>query len=199
MKLIVGLGNPGLAYSNTRHNVGFMIIDYYVNKYGVKVNKQKFHGLYQDLIINNEKVIFLKPQSFMNLSGEVVKKFVDFFKISVDDILVINDDLDLSLGKQHFGNYKLKSSGSSGGHNGLKNIEFYLNTKNYKRLKVGISNDKKIDTKDYVLGHFSESDLKVLTTVIEKTSDILDDFFKYSFDKVMNIYNTKGEVQYEYF
>lgn len=189
MKLIVGLGNPGLAYSNTRHNVGFMIIDYYVNKYGVKVNKQKFNGLYQDLIINNEKVIFLKPQSFMNLSGEVVKKFVDFFKISVDDILVINDDLDLSLGK-----YKLKSSGSSGGHNGLKNIEFYLNTKNYKRLKVGISNDKKIDTKDYVLGHFSESDLKVLTTVIEKTSDILDDFFKYSFDKVMNIYNTKGEI-----
>ena len=103
MKLIVGLGNPGFVYNNTRHNVGFMIIDYYADKYGIKINKQKFNGLYQELLINGEKVILLKPQLYMNLSGEVVRKFVDFFKISIDDILVINDDLDLLLGR-----YKLK-------------------------------------------------------------------------------------------
>lgn len=189
MKLIVGLGNPGFVYNNTRHNVGFMIIDYYADKYGIKINKQKFNGLYQELLINGEKVILLKPQLYMNLSGEVVRKFVDFFKISIDDILVINDDLDLLLGR-----YKLKKSGSSGGHNGLKNIELHLNTSNYKRLKIGISNNKKIDTKDYVLGHFSDFDLEVLSAVIEKSADILDDFLKYSFDKVMNIYNTRGGV-----
>lgn len=189
MKLIVGLGNPGSEYNNTRHNVGFMTIDYYANKYGVKVDKKKFNGLYQDLIINNQKVILLKPQSYMNLSGEVVRKFVDFFKIDIGDILVINDDLDLTIGT-----YKLKQSGSSGGHNGLKNIELHLNTKDYKRLKIGISNNKKMDTKDYVLGSFSVSETELLNTIIEKSANILDDFLNYSFDKVMNIYNTKGEV-----
>lgn len=189
LKLIVGLGNPGFDYNNTRHNVGFMVIDHYANKYGVKINKKKFNGLYQELVIDDEKVILLKPQSYMNLSGEVVRKFVDFFKINIDDILVINDDLDLPLGK-----YKLKASGSSGGHNGLKNIELHLNTRNYKRLKIGISNNKEIDTKDYVLGHFSQNDLNILGVIIEKSSEMLDDFLKYNFDKVMNVYNAKSEV-----
>jgi len=190
MKLIVGLGNPGLEYSLTRHNVGFMVIDNFAKKYNVNFNRQKFNGLYAELTINNEKIILLKPQSYMNLSGEVVSKFVNFYKICIEDILIINDDLDLPLGS-----YKLKQSGSSGGHNGLKNIELHLGTKNYKRLKIGISKAKNRDVKDYVLGHFSSSELEILKNIIEYSENILDDVLNYKFDKVMNIYNTKRQYK----
>ncbi len=184
MKLIVGLGNPGKSYENTRHNIGFMVIDNYCLKYNLKITNKKFDGLYTETIINGEKVILLKPQKYMNLSGEVVKDFVRFFKINIDDILIINDDLDLDVGR-----YKLKSSGSSGGHNGLKNIELHLGTKNYKRLKIGISNNKLIETKDYVLGKFSKDELNILNNIIIKTEDIINDFFKINFDLLMTKYN----------
>ena len=112
MKLIVGLGNPGKEYKNTRHNVGFDVVDEYLKKHNQNVNKSKFEGMYSELIINGEKVIFLEPQKYMNLSGEVVRKYVDYFKINIEDILVIQDDLDQELGK-----IKLKQNSSSGGHN----------------------------------------------------------------------------------
>lgn len=186
MKLIVGLGNPGSEYENTRHNVGFMIIDNYANEYDVVINKNKLNGLYTELLINNEKIILLKPQKYMNLSGEVVRSFINFYKINVEDIIIINDDLDMPIGKM-----KLKQQGSSGGHNGLKNIEQHLGTSEYKRLKIGISNNKDIDTKDYVLGKFSKEDKEVLNNEIKLSKQILDDFLTLDFDKVMNKYNTK--------
>ena len=184
MKLIVGLGNPGSEYSNTRHNVGFEIIDKYLNKYNLVSNKTKFEGIYIDTVINNNKVIFLKPQKYMNLSGEVVKKYVDYFKIDINDILIIHDDLDQEIGK-----IKLKQNSSSGGHNGIKNIENNLNTKNYKRLKIGISNNKNVNTKDYVLGKFSKEERKILDKTIEKSCEIIDDFLILNFDMLMNKYN----------
>ena len=144
MKLIVGLGNPGREYENTRHNIGFQTIDMYAEKLGVSITKSKFNGLYGEVMVSGEKVILLKPQSYINLSGEVIRSFVDFYKISVDDILIINDDLDLAVGT-----YKLKQKGSSGGHNGLKNIELHLGTQEYKRIKIGISNNKNIDTNSH--------------------------------------------------
>ena len=183
MKLIVGLGNPGSEYSNTRHNVGFEIIDKYLNKYNLVSNKTKFEGIYIDTVINNNKVIFLKPQKYMNLSGEVVKKYVDYFKIDINDILIIHDDLDQEIGK-----IKLKQNSSSGGHNGIKNIENNLNTKNYKRLKIGISNNKNVNTKDYVLGKFSKEERKILDKTIEKSCEIIDDFLILNFDMLMNKY-----------
>lgn len=183
MKLVVGLGNPGKEYEKTRHNMGFMVLDYYAMKHGFSFQKEKFHGLYFETIIQGEKVIFLKPQSYINLSGEVISKFVDYYKISISDIFVIHDDLDLPFTKM-----KLKKSGSSGGHNGLKNIELHLHTKDYKRLKIGISNDKKMDTKDYVLGKFD--DLKNLEEVINRAYLILEDHFLLSFDNLMNRYNS---------
>ena len=131
MKLIVGLGNPGKEYENTRHNVGFMIVDNYANNYGVLVDKKKFNGLYCELFVDGEKIILLKPLSYMNLSGEVVSKFVNYFNIDLNDILVISDDLDLPVAK-----YRLRLFGSSGGHNGLKNIEFMLNTNKFKRFRI---------------------------------------------------------------
>lgn len=186
MKLIVGLGNPGNEYKNTRHNVGFKTIDSFAKKLNISINNNKFNGLYADTMINGEKVILLKPQSYINLSGEVIKKYVDFYKISVDDILIINDDLDLEVGS-----YKLKKKGSSGGHNGLKNIELNLSTQEYKRIKIGISNNKNIDTKDYVLGKISSFEEEKLNEVIKQVLLILDDYFILPFDSLMSKYNHK--------
>ena len=137
MKLIVGLGNPGKEYENTRHNIGFMVIDNYLKN---EKFKTKFNGMYLKKVINNEEVIFLKPLSYMNLSGEVVKKYVNYFKINLSDLLIISDDLDMPCFK-----IKLKYKGSSGGHNGLKNIIQNINTEEFKRLKIGISNNLNIE------------------------------------------------------
>ena len=177
MKLIVGLGNPGLEYVNTRHNIGFMIVDNYCEKNNLIINNNKFMGLYVQTTINGEKVIFLKPQKYMNLSGEVVREYMSYFKINKNDILIINDDLDIQLGK-----YKLKSKGSSGGHNGLKNIGEQIGSYEFKRLKVGISNNKTIDTKNYVLGKFSQDEKKVLANIINISENIINDFINMSFD-----------------
>ncbi len=184
MKLIVGLGNPGREYENTRHNIGFRMIDQFASKLGVTINKSKFNGLYAEAVVNQEKVILLKPQSYINLSGEVIRKFVDFYKISIDDILIIHDDLDLPVGV-----YKIKQKGSSGGHNGLKNIELHLGTQDYKRIKIGISNNKNIDTKDYVLGKLSKEEETIFHKIEEMILVILDDYFQVSFSELMSKYN----------
>ena len=181
MKLIVGLGNPGKEYETTRHNVGFMVIDNYLNNDTFKI---KFNGMYLKKNINNQEVIFLKPLSYMNLSGEVVKKYGDYFKINIEDILIISDDLDMPCFK-----IKLKYKGSSGGHNGLKNISQNLHTEEFKRLKIGISNDKNIDTKSYVLGSFSKEELEALHRKFEITNNIINDFVSLDFEKVMSKYN----------
>ena len=186
MKLIVGLGNPGREYENTRHNIGFMMVDNYTKKLGLSITSSKFNGLYTETLINGEKVIFLKPQSFINLSGEVIRKFVDYYKINLEDILIIHDDLDLPVGT-----YKIKQKGSSGGHNGLKNIELHLGTQEYKRIKIGISNNKLIDTKDYVLGKLSSEDKDRMDDVKKIIMDVLNDYFKLSFTELMSKYNHK--------
>jgi len=182
MKLIVGLGNPGKEYEKTRHNMGFLCIDYFAKKNNVEINKNKFDGLYTELIYKQEKILLLKPMKYINLSGEVIKKYIDFYKIDVNDILIISDDLDMPFGK-----LKLKYKGSSGGHNGLKNIEQHLKTQEYKRIKIGISNNKEIDTKDYVLGKIKDD--KLLNDTINKVSEVLKDYVDLSFDNLMNKYN----------
>lgn len=186
MKLIVGLGNPGKEYENTRHNIGFQTIDLFAQKLGITISKSKFRGLYVETLIHGEKTILLKPQSYINLSGEVIHRFVDFYKINISDILIISDDLDLAVGT-----YKIKKKGSSGGHNGLKNIELHLGTQEYCRIKIGISNNKNIDTKDYVLGKISTSEKELLNEVKNEVQHVLDDYFTMSFDNLMNKYNTK--------
>ena len=185
MKLIVGLGNPGKEYENTRHNLGYLFIDYYLNKKGINLEwKEKFNGLYLDTVIGGEKIIFMKPLTYMNLSGEAVKKYLDYFKIDVSDLLVVVDDLDLEVG-----NYKIKNNGSSGGHNGLKNIELNIGTQNYKRFRIGISNTT-YDVKDYVLGKISVKDYY---DVFDILSDVLDRFYNTSFDILMSKYNRKNK------
>lgn len=188
MKLIVGLGNPGKEYEFTRHNMGFFVVDNYLKKkYGVVSWKNKFDGLYYETILNGDKVIFLKPQLYMNLSGEVIKKFVDYFNVEICDILVISDDLDLSPG-----NFKLKTDGSSGGHNGLKNIELCIGSSCYKRLKIGISKSDNIDTKDYVLGRISKDDLGIYNEELDILINVIDDYLNIPFSDLMCKYNKKN-------
>ena len=187
IKLIVGLGNPGKKYSNTRHNMGFDVLDNVAKKLEITTWKERYGGLYFDTYIDMARVIFLKPQKFINLSGDVMIEFVRFFGIALDDIIVISDDLDLPLGS-----LKLKLRGSSGGHNGLKNIEEQLKSNEYKRIKIGISNDKEMDTKDYVLGKLSKEEKKILNPVIEKATDAVISSVKVPFVELMNKYNTKN-------
>ena len=184
MKMIVGLGNPGKEYENTRHNIGFMIIDEYAKCYNINNFKTKFNGLFSKIYRNGEYFILLKPLSFMNLSGTVVSKFANFYKIKPEDILIIHDDLDLPVGK-----IKIKSKGSSGGHNGIKSIIENLNTSEFSRFKVGISNNKNIETKDYVLGKINKDDLEKIKKIYEFSSNIIDDFLDLNIEKVMSKYN----------
>ncbi len=183
MKLIVGLGNPGNDYKDTRHNVGFLVLDSYLN---TSDWKEKFNALYHEERINGEKVVFVKPLTYMNLSGDAVGQFVNYFDIDLNDILVIHDDLDLT-----FGTYKLKKNSSAAGHNGIKSIINRLGSDSFARLKIGISHDKSIDTKDYVLGKFSKSEKDKLTEMQKDFAKIIESFIIDGIERTMNIYNTK--------
>ena len=184
MKMIVGLGNPGEEYINTRHNVGFMMIDNYAQEHNINRFKQKFNGLYAKFEHNMETYILLKPQSYMNLSGTVIKKFASFYKIKPEDILIIHDDLDLPVGK-----IKVKFKGSSGGHNGIKNIIENLNTEDFSRFKIGISKNDNIEIKDYVLGKFNKLELEKIKKIYSFSSCLINDFLDNNIDKVMSKYN----------
>lgn len=184
MYLVVGLGNPGKEYEKTRHNIGFMMIDYIAEKRDISFNREKMGGIYAEDNLDGEKVILLKPQKYINLSGEVIGDFVDYFKIPLENILIINDDMDLEVGT-----FKLRLSGSSAGHNGLKNIELHLATQDYKRIKIGIGKNSMIDKKDYVLGKLSKEDLEKIDSLKETVFNIYSDLFKMTFTNLMNKYN----------
>lgn len=183
-KLIVGLGNPGKEYNNTRHNIGFMVIDHLVLSRNLKFDKKKFDGIYTEEQFKDEKIIYLKPQRYMNLSGEVVKEFVNYFKILKEDILIISDDVNLPLGK-----IRLRLHGSSGGHNGLKNIELNLGSQEYKRMRFGIGSNNNHDMKDYVLGHFNKDEIDLLNSTFIKSDEILSNFLVDKFEDLMCKYN----------
>lgn len=182
MKLIVGLGNPGKEYEKTRHNAGYMFIDHYASKNNLEF-KEKMNAFCTETIIDSEKVIIIKPTTFMNLSGNAVRKYIDFYKIDVDDILVIYDDMAFEVGT-----LKVRRDGSSGGHNGINNIIEHLNTKNIKRVRIGISNAKN-NMVDYVLGKFGKEDIDLLNKLFEEKEGIIEDFVKLDFEKLMNKYN----------
>ena len=183
MKLIVGLGNPGKDYDQTRHNTGFMAVDYFSKQYNLDFKlESKLEGLISKTIINNEKVILLKPVTYMNLSGNSISKVLNFYKIDVKDMLVIHDDLDLGVGVIRFRNH-----GSAGGHNGLKSIISHIG-ENFNRCKIGI--DKSDDTISHVLGKFSKDELISINNAIEKVSNAINDFISgKTFDEIMNKYN----------
>ena len=188
VRLVVGLGNPDKEYEKTRHNIGFMYLDYLYGSDKFKLNK-KFNAYEYITDISGEKVIFIKPLSYMNLSGEVVVKYVQYYKIDIGDILVIQDDLDLAVGR-----YKLMFKHGDGGHNGIKNIISNLNSKEFLRLKIGISKNTYIDTKDYVLGKFSGEELKIINNTFSLLKDFISDYVNLNRDLLMGKYNTKNNI-----
>lgn len=184
MKLIVGLGNPGKEYENTRHNCGFKAIDYYTSKNNLKY-KNKFDSEYCEKLINSQKIILVKPNTYMNNSGDAVIKFCNYFNIKTSDILIIYDDVDFEIGT-----FKIKKTGSSGGHNGIKDIINKLKTEDIPRVRIGISKSN-YDMINYVLGKFSQEDTKKIDLVVERVANIIDDFANNDIEKLMEKYNKK--------
>ena len=185
MKLIVGLGNPDNKYDNTRHNVGFMLLDYIFNKNDFVVNK-KMNAMEYITNINGEKVVVIKPLTYMNLSGDAVIKYMNFYKIDISDVMVIQDDLDMSLG-----NIKLLCNRGDGGHNGIKDIILKLGSKSFLRVKIGIGKSNMLETKDYVLGKFSMEDGNKLGDVFGRLGNLFDDYVNLNMNSLIQKYNTK--------
>ena len=185
MKLIVGLGNPGKEYLNTRHNVGFMYLDYiFDNKF---VFNKRFNAMEYIFSKNGEKIIVIKPYTFMNFSGDAVIKYVNYYKIDISSVLVIQDDLDMPVGK-----IKLLYNHGDGGHNGIKSIVNSLNGKAFLRLKIGISKSSDIDTKDFVLRIFNNDELEKVKNSFKKLSSFIDDFIDFkNRDLLISKYNSK--------
>lgn len=188
MYLVVGLGNPGNEYKMTRHNIGFETIDYIAIQHSVKVNKLKFKGIYGELNRLGEKIILLKPQTYMNLSGDSVIEFCNFYKIPPENVIVISDDTTLERGR-----IRLRPKGGAGGHNGLKSVIFQLKTEEFKRVKVGIgsASNENMELTDFVLGKFSKDELPIIEAAMKRTSDAIFDIIDHGIDFAMNNHNTK--------
>lgn len=185
MKCIVGLGNPGWKYRKTRHNVGFMVIDELARRFQTKLSEKKFNGHYTIERINEDRIVLLKPQTFMNLSGECIRPLIDYYNIDIENVLVIYDDLDLPTGK-----IRLRKQGGHGGHNGVRSTIDHLGSKNFKRLRLGIgrpSTSKPIV--HYVLEKFDKKEQEEAELGILTAADACEAWLKKSFDDVMNEYN----------
>lgn len=186
MKIIAGLGNPGKEYENTKHNVGFLTIDILAEKYDIKVNKIKFKGLVGEGVIGTEKVILVKPQTYMNLSGQCIREIVAFYKLDMEDLVVIYDDIDLPMG-----NLRIRKKGSAGTHNGMRSIIYDLQDDGFPRVRVGIGGERKGDLANYVISGFSGDDRKLIEEAIVKAADAVTCLVEDGIDRAMVDYNTK--------
>ena len=187
MKVIVGLGNPGKKYDNTRHNIGFEALDYIADKEGISINTGKHKALIGTGYMGGEKVLLVKPQTFMNLSGESLRAACDFFKVDPEDgLIVIYDDISLAPGQ-----LRVRKKGSAGGHNGIKNIIAQLGTQNFLRVKVGVGEKPAgWDLADYVLGHFSKEEQVLMEEAFLRAADAASALLTEDVERVMNQYNT---------
>ena len=183
--LIVGLGNPGREYENTRHNAGFIAMDFFANKKAIGY-VEKFGGLFNKIRVGDNEVFLLKPLTYMNNSGQSVIQVVNFYKINPADVVVMHDDMDIPVGDVRY-----KTKGSAGGHNGIKSIIQHLGTQEFKRVKIGVSKPVEMTVVDYVLGKFSKEDRKLIDNVIETNVYRFLDLYtqnkeKDAFDKVIS-------------
>ena len=183
MHLIVGLGNPGTEYKGTRHNVGFDILGLISAKYNIVVNRIKFKGVYGEGNIGGEKVILLKPSTFMNLSGESVREAANFYKVSVNSIIILHDDISLEVGRM-----RIRSKGSAGGHNGLKSIILNLGSDEFVRFKIGVGSPKG-ELVSHVLGKFSKDERVLIDDVNNSTVEAVELVIKQGVVEAMNKFN----------
>ena len=184
--MLVCLGNPGDQYDNTRHNVGFMVADQLGERYHLPIQKLKFKALTNVFTISGEKVLVMKPVTYMNLSGEAVRPAADFYKIPPEHIIVISDDTALDVGK-----LRIRKSGSAGGHNGLKSIIQHLGTDQFPRIRVGVGKKPHpdYDLADWVLGKFQGEDRKAIAAAVERCADAVECYIKEGPDRAMNKFN----------
>ena len=183
MFLIVGLGNIGKEYEGTRHNIGFEAIDYISKKYNIDINRKKFKGEYGEGFIGTEKVILLKPSTYMNLSGESIIEVMNFYKLSNEEIIVLYDDISLEVGK-----LRVRDKGSAGGHNGIKSIIACIGSDVFSRIKIGVGQPKG-DLVSHVLGKFSKDENEILSEVIKVTSEGVEIIMKNDIKEAMNKLN----------
>ena len=191
MILIAGLGNPGKEYENTRHNAGFLVLDTLAQKLGADLSERKHRALCGKAVIGGQKVILLKPQTYMNSSGESIRAAADYYKVPPEDILVVYDDISLAPGQ-----LRIRAKGSAGGHNGIKSIIAHLGTQEFPRVKVGTGEKPpRMDLADYVLGHFSSGEKKIMEEAAKEAADAICEIVNVGIEQAMNDHNRRKEEQ----
>lgn len=187
MKIIAGLGNPGDPYRLTRHNMGFLVVDALADDCGIAIQKKKFEALLGDGRIGEQRALFVKPQTFMNLSGQSLRQVIDFYQITTDDLLVVHDDLDLP-----FGTLRIKVGGGDGGHNGIRSLIEHLGDGTFTRVRLGIGKPAfKEDTERYVLQPFPKADLEQLAEIVRTACEAVRDIFASGVRPAMNRFNIR--------
>ena len=190
-QLIVGLGNPGAKYDRTRHNVGFDVVDLLAQHWQIPLSEQKkFHGLVGEGMVAGDKIRLLKPQTFMNNSGQAMRSVIDWYKLPPESVFVIYDDLDLPVGK-----LRMRLSGSAGGHNGMKSAIAHLGTQHFPRLRLGIGSAKTVqgekDTVSHVLGKFAPQEAAIMTEVVQLAAEAVEYSLKHGLEKAMSLFNNR--------
>lgn len=186
MYIIVGLGNPGKNYDNTRHNIGFTALDVIAKICNVKINKIKHKALVGETTISGQKVLLVKPQTYMNLSGESVREVIEYYKIEPENLIVIYDDIDIPCGK-----IRVRKKGSGGSHNGMKSIIYNIQSDQFPRIRIGIGKETRIDLKDYVLGGFGKDEKKTIEDSVNNASKAAISIVEKGIEKTMGEYNAK--------
>lgn len=188
MFVIAGLGNPGKKYENTRHNMGFLVIDRIAEKTGIKVNRIKHKALVGDGRISGRKALLVKPQTYMNLSGESIREVVDYYDVAMEELIVIYDDFDLETGS-----IRIRKKGSAGSHNGMKSVIQHLGSGEFPRLRVGIGGSGGLDWKDFVIGKVASQEKSVIAEAVDKAADAVICILEKGIDNAMNEYNVKAK------
>jgi PTH1 family peptidyl-tRNA hydrolase len=184
MYIFVGLGNPGKRYSGTRHNIGFDILDIFADKHNVKINKIKHKALLSEMRLFGEKVVLVKPQTYMNLSGDSLLSIFQYYKPDILNVIVVYDDIDIDVGK-----VRIRKKGSAGSHNGMKSIIFSLKNDEFPRIRVGVGRPERMNLADYVLSRYKKDELEPMRDAANRSVFAMEEIVKNGLDKAMNLYN----------
>ncbi|MBE7036807.1 MAG: aminoacyl-tRNA hydrolase [Ruminococcaceae bacterium] len=189
MYVILGIGNPGKQYENTKHNIGFISLDFLAASLGIQMNKIKFKALVGEGYLGSEKVLLVKPQTFVNLSGESVAEIMNFYKLPPENLIVIYDDINLDAGR-----IRIRSKGSDGGHNGIKSILYHLKSDNFPRIRLGVGmKPQGYDLADWVLSKFTDEEIKVMSKAVDLVPDMVEEIIKRGPASAMNRFNSNGK------